>query len=38
VSIVSFPEDVFDVVTEQVKTLNYMVQHQAELADLPVAI
>jgi len=36
VSIVSFPEDVFDAVTEQVKTLNYMVQHQAELADLPV--
>jgi len=38
VSIVSFPEDTFDTVTEQVKTLNYMAQNQAELVDLPVVL
>jgi hypothetical protein len=37
-SIVSFPEDTFDTVTEQIKALNYMAQNQAELVDLPVVL
>lgn len=35
VSIVNFPEDAFDLVTERVKTLPYMVGHLAELDNIP---
>jgi hypothetical protein len=36
VSIVNFPDEAFEVTTQRVKTLEYMLRKQAELEDLPI--